>query len=154
MTTKEIALEEMLCFSLYTAAHAMNRVYKPLLEKLGLTYPQYLVMRALWASEGQTVKALGQTLFLDSGTLTPLLKRLEAAGLVRRMRNPADERELRLELTEAGRALQDSARPVPARVAQAAGCGSTELARLTREIRDLRARLDTFADTAETAAAS
>ena len=92
-------LTDFTCFAIYSAGHALSRAYKPLLDRLGLTYPQYLVMVVLWEEEGLTVAALGSRLFLDSSTLTPLLKRLEAAGLVRRQRDPANERQLCLTLT-------------------------------------------------------
>lgn len=99
-------LEDRLCFAVYQANHAFSAAYRPLLEPLGLTYPQYLVLVLLWEAEGTTVKAIGQRLGLDSGTLTPLLKRMEARGLVRRSRDPADERQLSIALTPKGRGLQ------------------------------------------------
>jgi DNA-binding MarR family transcriptional regulator len=105
-------VDEMLCFSIYSAGHAFNQLYRPLLDAIGLTYPQYLVMVALWNRDGRTVKELGETLFLDSSTLTPLLKRLEAAGLLTRTRNPQDERQVLLHVSEKGRALQQDAAPV------------------------------------------
>ena len=98
---------------MYSTAHAFTRVYKPLLDKLGLTYPQYLVLLILWESDGVTVSAIGERLLLDSGTLTPLLKRLEAAGLVRRTRAPSDERQVLIALTPKGDALREKARAVP-----------------------------------------
>lgn len=104
---------QMLCFALYSAAHAMQAAYKPLLEPLGLTYPQYLTLSALWAEDGQTVGQIGGALHLDSNTLTPLLKRLEQAGFITRQRNTGDERQVRLTLTPQGRALQAQAATVP-----------------------------------------
>ena len=101
-----VPLEQQLCFSVYSAAHAFTAAYKPLLEPFGLTYPQYLVMLALWQKDGVSVKEIGARLHLDSGTLTPLLKRLQASGYVRRGRDPADERQLRVELTEEGQQLR------------------------------------------------
>jgi DNA-binding MarR family transcriptional regulator len=101
-----VPLEQQLCFSVYSAAHAFTAAYKPLLEPFGLTYPQYLVLLALWQKDGVSVKEIGARLHLDSGTLTPLLKRLQASGYVRRDRDPADERQLRVELTENGRRLR------------------------------------------------
>jgi DNA-binding MarR family transcriptional regulator len=101
-----VPLEQQLCFSVYSAAHAFNAAYKPLLEPFGLTYPQYLVMLALWQKDGVSVKEIGARLNLDSGTLTPLLKRLQASGYVRRGRNPADERQLLVELTPEGQSLR------------------------------------------------
>lgn len=102
-------LDAQLCFALYAASHAMNRVYKPLLDPLGLTYTQYLVLLVLWERDDVTVKDLGARLFLDSGTLTPMLKRMEATGLIRRRRDPADERLVRISLTDAGTALRSEA---------------------------------------------
>src|ERR1700737_1717466 len=95
-------LGNQLCFAVYSTAHAFNRVYKPLLDRLGLTYPQYLVMLALWERDGVPLKDIGERLFLDSGTLTPLLKRLEAAGLVKRTRSTEDERQVKIVLTALG----------------------------------------------------
>ena len=108
-----LRLDRQLCFAVYAASHAFTRLYKPRLEALGLTYPQYLVLLALWGEENQTVKSLGQKLFLDSGTLTPLLKRLEAAGHVTRRRDSTDERQVRIGLTEQGRILREKAKSVP-----------------------------------------
>jgi DNA-binding MarR family transcriptional regulator len=114
-------VDEMLCFSIYSAGHAFNQLYRPLLDAIGLTYPQYLVMVALWSRDGRTVKELGETLFLDSSTLTPLLKRLEAAGLLTRTRNPQDERQVLLHVSEKGRELQQEAAPVARCVGEAVG---------------------------------
>ncbi|SDG27851.1 MarR family winged helix-turn-helix transcriptional regulator [Phytopseudomonas seleniipraecipitans] len=105
-------LDQQLCFKLYAASRTVVRAYKPMLDRLGLTYPQYLVMLVLWewhdvAPEQPTVKALGERLMLDSGTLTPLLKRLQQAGLVQRQRSTQDEREVHLSLTAAGRQLSE-----------------------------------------------
>lgn len=136
-----LALDRQLCFALYSASHAMTRAYQPLLAPLGLTYPQYLVMLALWEEDGLTLGQLGQRLHLDSATLTPLLKRLEAAGHVQRLRDAADERRLRLQLTPAGRALRRRARTIPETLAAGAGCGLDELAALTRQIAGLRDRV-------------
>ncbi|MFN7127621.1 MAG: MarR family winged helix-turn-helix transcriptional regulator [Brevundimonas sp.] len=99
------AVEDMLCFAAYSASLAFNRFYKPMLDRMGLTYPQFLVLSLLWREDDQTVGRLGERLFLESNTLTPLIKRLEAAGLVARARDAADERVVRVRLTEAGRAL-------------------------------------------------
>ena len=103
-------LDDFLCFALHSAAQAAVRANKPVLDALGLTYPQYLAMVALWAEDGQTVGGLGDRLFLESSTLTPLLKRLEAAGLVKRARCAEDERQVRVSLTEKGEALHGEAR--------------------------------------------
>lgn len=136
-----LALDHQLCFALYSASHAMTRVYQPLLAPLGLTYPQYLVMLVLWEQDGVGVGQVGERLQLDSGTLTPLLKRLEAAGLVQRLRDAGDERRVRLQLTAAGRRLRRRAEAIPNALAAAAGCGVDELASLTRRLADLRGRL-------------
>lgn len=108
-----LRLDRQLCFALYTASNLTTRLYRPLLEPLGITYPQYLVLMALWERAPRTVGELGQALGLDSGTLTPLLKRMEANGLVARNRDSADERRVLVELTAAGLALRDRAAPIP-----------------------------------------
>jgi MarR family transcriptional regulator, organic hydroperoxide resistance regulator len=133
-----LQLDRQLCFALYSSSLAMTKLYKPLLEPLGLTYPQYLVMLVLWEGDGLTVSDLGQRLQLDSGTLTPLLKRLESAGLVQRLRDSADERRVLLRLTAAGRHLKQRAAKVPPEVACAAGCPLDELAALTARLKTLR----------------
>ena len=111
-------LDNQLCFALYSSSLLLTKAYKPLLAEIGLTYPQYLAMLALWEDDGVTVGTLGARLFLDSGTLTPLLKRLEAAKLVKRVRSDADERQVLIHLTEKGRALRKSAATIPARLAR------------------------------------
>lgn len=131
----------MLCFSLYSASHAFTQLYRPLLEKFELTYPQYLVMVSLWNKDGQNVKELGSTLFLDSSTLSPLLKRLDAAGLITRTRNPHDEREVLLHLTEKGRALQERAGDVMQCIGEAAALDAEILETLRSTIDALRDRL-------------
>jgi DNA-binding MarR family transcriptional regulator len=136
-----LKLDDFLCFAVYTAGHAFNRLYKPLLEALGLTYPQYLAMVALWEQDDQTVGALGEKLFLESNTLTPLLKRLEAMGLVTRVRDKADERQVRLRLTEAGRALREKAEAVPACVLDALRMSGAEAGALTEAVTKLREAL-------------
>jgi len=108
-----LRLDRQLCFALYGAANRVTRLYRPLLEALGLTYPQYLAMLVLWEASPRTVGALGEALDLESSTLTPLLKRLETQGLVARTRDPEDERRVVVTLTEAGAALRDKARAVP-----------------------------------------
>src|SRR3954465_4538626 len=108
-----LELDDQLCFALYAASRAVTNAYRPLLAELDLTYPQYLVMLVLWQRGTSTVKALGDALQLDYGTLSPLLKRLEAAGLVRRERRPDDERSVRVVLTDAGAALRGRAEAVP-----------------------------------------
>jgi DNA-binding MarR family transcriptional regulator len=108
-----LRLDNQLCFALYGAANRMTRLYRPMLDALGLTYPQYLAMLVLWEASPRTVGALGEALDLDSSTLTPLLKRLEAGGLVTRDRDPEDERRVIVALTEKGRALRDQAVSIP-----------------------------------------
>ncbi|MBI5717061.1 MAG: MarR family transcriptional regulator [Burkholderiales bacterium] len=142
-----LQLDHQLCFALYSASLAMTKLYKPLLEPLGLTYPQYLAMLALWQDDGLGVSQLGERLQLDSGTLTPLLKRLEAAGLVQRLRDAEDERRVRLQLTPAGRALKTRARAVPEAVACASGCRLDELASLTARLQALRDQIAQAATT-------
>jgi DNA-binding MarR family transcriptional regulator len=136
-----LLLDNQLCFALYSASLAMTKLYKPLLDELGLTYPQYLVMLVLWEGDGLMVSELGQRLYLDSGTLTPLLKRLEAAGLVSRLRDVADERRVHVHLTAAGRKLKARAARVPACVLEASQCSLPELKQLTDQVRTLRERL-------------
>ncbi|WP_145137947.1 MarR family winged helix-turn-helix transcriptional regulator [Roseomonas gilardii] len=131
-------LDDQLCFALYSAMNALGRAYAPLLEPLGLTYPQYLAMLVLWERDDLMVKELGQRLFLDSGTLTPLLKRLEVAGLVRRMRDPSDERLVRIRLTEAGRSLREKAREIPDRLACAVDRSPAEIVGLRDNLIRLR----------------
>ncbi|MCL2917959.1 MarR family winged helix-turn-helix transcriptional regulator [Shewanella litorisediminis] len=127
-----LALDRQVCFSLYRASNAMIRAYRPVLDGLGLTYPQYLVMLVLWEEEGLSVKSLGERLHLDSGTLTPLLKRLEQKGLVTRGRSAQDERVRVLHLTDDGRLLKRGARDIPDRMRCMVGTGLDELAELKR----------------------
>jgi DNA-binding MarR family transcriptional regulator len=136
-----LALDHQLCFALYSGSLAMTKLYRPLLAPLGLTYPQYLVMLVLWEHDAVGVTALGERLGLDSGTLTPLLKRLEAAGLVRRERDTGDERRVFLHLTADGRALRARATAVPLAVATASGCSLDEITSLTRRLAELRGRI-------------
>ena len=133
-----LALDKQLCFALYSASLAMTKVYKPLLAPLGLTYPQYLVMLALWQEDAQSVSGLGDKLALDSGTLTPLLKRLEAQGQLSRERDAADERRVIVRLTDAGRKLKVAARAVPPAVGRASGCELGEIVELTRQLTAVR----------------
>jgi MarR family transcriptional regulator, organic hydroperoxide resistance regulator len=136
-----LALDRQMCFALYAASLAMTKLYKPLLAPLGLTYPQYLVMLVLWQHEGLAVSELGERLALDSGTLTPLLKRLQSAGLITRLRDADDERRVRIGLTAAGRALRRRAESVPRSIAAASGCELGELSDLTARLQSLRSRL-------------
>lgn len=140
--TDPLRLDNMLCFAVYAAEHAFTRFYKPRLEALGLTYPQYLVFLVLWEKDDLTVKALGERLFLDSGTITPLIKRLEARGLVMRRRDEDDERQVRIRLTPEGRALRAQAQAIPLAVAGGTGLTLDGGAALHRELMALRERLD------------
>ncbi|MFB9239690.1 MarR family winged helix-turn-helix transcriptional regulator [Plantactinospora siamensis] len=128
----DLELRRQVCFALYAASRAVTDVYRPLLDELGLTYPQYLVLLVLWERDPATptVKELGAALELDSGTLSPLLKRLAAAGLVNRRRSARDERVVEIELTTAGRAVRDRVAEVPRRVAAATGLTEAELVAL------------------------
>ncbi|MFL6679647.1 MAG: MarR family winged helix-turn-helix transcriptional regulator [Burkholderiaceae bacterium] len=133
-----LALDKQLCFALYSASLAMTKVYKPLLAPLGLTYPQYLVMLALWGHDGQSVSTLGDRLALDSGTLTPLLKRLEAQGRISRERDVQDERRVIVRLAPAGRQLKAQARRIPQEIGRASGCELSEIMDLTRQLTAMR----------------
>ncbi|HMM92754.1 MarR family winged helix-turn-helix transcriptional regulator [Bradyrhizobium sp.] len=137
-----LRLDNQICFAVYSASHAFNRVYKPLLDRLGLTYPQYLAMLVLWERDGVPVKDIGERLFLDSGTLTPLLKRLEAAELIKRTRNTLDERQVLIALTAKGEALKEKARAVPQSILAASDCSVGELVAMKNEIVALRDRLN------------
>lgn len=141
-TDDSLLLRNQLCFAVYSTAHAFNRLYKPLLESLGLTYPQYLVMMVLWEQDGRAVKEIGRALRLDSGTLTPLLKRLEGMDLVRRDRDSGDERVVRITLSEQGRILKDRARAVPEQAACALGLDVADIVALRDRLLDLRDILD------------
>ena len=140
-TDQALLLNNQLCFALYSTSLAMTKLYKPLLDELGLTYPQYLVMLVLWERDGLMVSELGERLALDSGTLTPLLKRLEAAELVTRVRDLEDERRVRITLTAAGRKLKARARKIPGCILAASQCSLPELAALTQQVQSLRQRL-------------
>lgn len=133
-----LLLDNQLCFALYSTSLAMSKVYKPLLDQLGITYPQYLVMLVLWESDGLTVSEIGERLYLDSGTLTPLLKRLEAAGLVQRLRDTEDERRILIRLTADGRKLKQKAAQLPQCILVATQCSLSDLKKLTRELQTLR----------------
>ena len=140
-TDAMLLLDNQLCFALYSTSLAMTRLYKPLLDALGITYPQYLVLLVLWEHDGLTVSELGNRLFLDSGTLTPLLKRMESSGLVTRLRALEDERRVHISLTEAGRLLKTRAAQIPGCILNAAQCPVPELVALTRQMQALRQRL-------------
>jgi DNA-binding MarR family transcriptional regulator len=137
-----LELSSQLCFATYATAHAFNRVYKPLLDPLGLTYPQYLVLLVLWRHDNVTVKEIGQHLYLDSGTLTPLLKRLEGAGLVRRTRDSQDERQVRVSLTKQGNDLKMPATKVWNEVVCATGLNTENFRALKDQLNELRERLN------------
>jgi MarR family transcriptional regulator, organic hydroperoxide resistance regulator len=135
-------IDQMLCFAVYATGHAFTRFYKPRLDALDLTYPQYLVFLVLWEEDDVTVKALGDKLFLDSGTITPLVKRLEARGLVMRRRDEQDERQVRIKLTAEGRALQGKAEAIPLAVVQGTGMDMPAVDAMRQELLALRERLD------------
>ena len=138
-----LRLDNQLCFALYSASLAITKLYKPVLDELGLTYPQYIAMLALWEEDGLSVSELGTRLRLDSGTLTPLLKRLEAAGLVARERAQHDERRVHVTLTAAGRRLRGKAEKVPGCLLEASRCTIGELVQLTQQVQSLRDRIAT-----------
>ncbi|WP_280213180.1 MarR family winged helix-turn-helix transcriptional regulator [Nocardia cyriacigeorgica] len=138
----ELALDNQVCFALYSASRVMIRLYRPLLDELGLTYPQYLVMLVLWERGEVSVKELGAALELDSGTLSPLLKRLESTGMVRRRRAAGDERSVLVEATPEGRALRERAKAVPRRIGCATGLDASELAGFRAQLRAVTAFID------------
>ncbi|MGA0563243.1 MarR family winged helix-turn-helix transcriptional regulator [Ancylobacter sp. VNQ12] len=133
-----LKLDDFLCFAVYSANHAFNRVYKPILDRLNLTYPQYLAMVTLWAEDGVTVGQIGERLMLETNTLTPLLKRLESAGLVRRVRDVADERQVRIHLTEKGRALRQEAEGIPGKIGACIARDHEAIGMLTDELTSVR----------------
>lgn len=134
-------LDEQFCFALYSTGLAMNKVYRKLLRGLGLTYSQYLVMLILWEGDAVTVSDIGARLFLDSATLTPLLKRMETSGLITRARSASDERQVVIALTDEGREMQGAAAEIFNSVLCATGCSPNELAMLKKQLEALRARL-------------
>ena len=142
MTKPPLDLQDFLCFAIYSANHAFNRVYQPLLRDLDLTYPQFIAMVLLWEQDGQTVGELGQALFLQSNTLTPMLKRLESLDYVRRNRDLADERQVRIHLTEAGRDLRLPASDIVRSVRNATGLHDKQVERLLEEVGSLRTTLE------------
>jgi DNA-binding MarR family transcriptional regulator len=137
-TAPPIPLEDQLCYSIYSASMAIQRAYKPLLDEMGLTYPQYLVLNVLWRNDQQTVGVIAHQLGLESSTLTPLLKRLEGVGLVHRERNPDNERQVVVELTEKGRALRTKAGCLGKALLEASGETEQHLAALNAQVRRLR----------------
>ena len=136
-----LQLDNQLCFALYSTSLAMTKVYKPLLDELGLTYPQYLAMLVLWERDGLMVSELGDKLFLDSGTLTPLLKRLETSGYISRIRALEDERRVYITLTSSGRKLKTRAAKIPGCILSASQCSVPELMSLTSQVQALRKKL-------------
>ena len=136
-----LQLDNQLCFALYSTSLAMTKVYKPLLAELELTYPQYLAMLVLWERDGLMVSELGDKLYLDSGTLTPLLKRLEASGYISRIRDVEDERRVYITLTSSGRKLKTRAAKIPACILSASQCSLPELMNLTSQVQALRKQL-------------
>ncbi|TDD42077.1 MarR family transcriptional regulator [Saccharopolyspora elongata] len=140
-----MALDRQVCFALYSASRAFTGLYRPVLDELGLTYPQYLVMLALWEHESVTVKELGAALRLDSGTLSPLLKRLEARGLITRQRSFVDERSVAVALTADGAEMRAQARCIPDRMVAATGLQVDELVQLKSTLERLTAALDSAA---------
>jgi DNA-binding MarR family transcriptional regulator len=139
-----LTLDRQLCFAAYSVSQAFNRVYKPGLDQIGLTYPQYLVLLVLWEQDGVMMKHIGERLHLDSGTLTPLLKRLEAAGIVRRQRDPEDERQVRISLTPKGHSLKEQAARARHNVVCASGRSAQEIQALRDELIRLRDSLNSF----------
>ncbi|PPU39773.1 MarR family winged helix-turn-helix transcriptional regulator [Xanthomonas arboricola] len=136
-----LQLDNQLCFALYSANLAMHKLYRGLLKTLDLTYPQYLVLLVLWETDGRSVSEIGERLYLDSATLTPLLKRLQAAGLVTRTRAASDERQVIIALTDSGRALRAKAGAVPEQVFCASACSLDELRHLKQQLETLRSNL-------------
>ena len=141
-----LKLNDQICFALYATSHRMTKLYRPHLSRMGLTYPQYLVLLVLWEADGLTLKEIGRRLYLDSGTLTPLLKRLERNGHVRRVRSTADEREVHVHLTDAGRALQTDAGHMLDELICDIDMPAEDVLRLRRDIVGLLERLLTLTD--------
>jgi MarR family transcriptional regulator, organic hydroperoxide resistance regulator len=131
-------LDSQLCFSLYATSMAVNRTYKPLLDRLGITYPQYLVLLALWEQDARAVGAIAARLRLESSTVTPLVKRLEVGGLVTRTRNPADERQVQVRLTERGAALHEECGCLAEALIERSGMAGKRLAALNKDVQALR----------------
>ncbi|WP_421532147.1 MarR family winged helix-turn-helix transcriptional regulator [Lelliottia amnigena] len=140
-TNAALLLDNQLCFALYSANLALNKLYRQLLAPLNLTYPQYLVMLILWERDDITVSEIGERLFLDSATLTPLLKRLESAGFIVRQRSRQDERQVAVTLSDEGRALQQQAQDIPQAVGCAAQCDTETLLALKQQLEQLRQQL-------------
>lgn len=137
----KLLLDSQLCFPLYALSRQVTAQYRPLLEKLDLTYPQYLVLLLLWESDNRTVGELGERLLLDSGTLTPLLKRMEQKGLLTRQRNPADERQVTIQLTESGRGLQQQAMDIPTQLVQSLNLDEQQVVDLKNQVQTILQQL-------------
>lgn len=137
----ELLLDNQLCFALYSTSLMMTKTYKPLLQALGLTYPQYLAMLVLWENEGITVSEISARMLTDPGSLTPLLKRLESEGLLQRQRSSQDERVVQLHLTDKGRALHEQAKALPACILKASGLDLPTLSKLRDDLVELRQHL-------------
>ena len=134
----DLTLDDHLCFSLYGAAMAVNRAYKPLLDELGITYPQYLVLAALWEEDGQAIGAIADRLALEPSTITPLAKRMEAAGLIVRRRNPKDERQVVVSLTQPGREIRARCTCLGETLLAASGLSVERMLAFNRDVRDFR----------------
>lgn len=142
MPEPSFTTQDMLCFALYSASHAMSRVYRPILKRMGLTYPQLLVLVSLWAKDGQRVTDVGRELGLDSNTLTPLIQRMVTAGLVTKQRSTRDERVVTVHLTDRGKRLQNEADHIAATVFEATGLEPQEFTDLQAQVQRLRNHLD------------
>lgn len=136
-----LKLDNQLCFALYACSREITRLYRPLLDQIGVTYPQYLVLLALWEKDGVTLKELGEKLYLDSGTLTPLLKRMEAIHLLTRKRSAEDERKILIHLTEAGKKLKNQVCQIPKKLLEESGYSREEFMRLLDGVKGLLARV-------------
>lgn len=141
-----LPLNDQLCFALYSATLAVTRAYKPLLDELGITYPQYLVLHALWEVDGRTVGAISERLALDPSTVTPLVTRLERGELVRRARDPEDERRVRVWLTESGQGIRESCARLGQALTARSGMAPVNIAKLNLEVRQLRDALSCSAN--------
>ncbi|MFS0772917.1 MarR family winged helix-turn-helix transcriptional regulator [Sphingomonas sp. 1P08PE] len=139
--TAPLPLDRQLCFSLYAASLAINRLYKPMLDRLGITYPQFLVLGALWDDDDRTVGGIAARLSLESSTVTPLVKRLEVAGFVTRTRDAHDERQVRVALTDSGRALQEECTCLADSLVERSGLSMPDIQRLNRDVQALRTAL-------------
>jgi len=138
IASRQQPLDRQLCFSIYGADLAINRAYKPMLDQLGLTYPQYLVLHALWEADGLTIGAIAERLALEPSTITPLVKRLELAGFLTRLRNPKDERQVRVSLTDKGRDMREESACLGETLLKRAGMSLEELGQLNRQVQRLR----------------